>query len=209
MGGVEASSITVDSQTQMTATWTLGVPVLALASTPEISFVDDSGVTLFAVNEQTVENSVNLASQTTSLECSFAGGCLLEVGVAGLATAVSLNPEDNYVTVCDTVCKFNEASSTSSSYACNLPPISTAYSDENFGIGSETHSLQTGRYFGTGDNYARLFDSDIVFEDQTTSGTECFAGMEFREGFVGMLSQVKYFMGDVDNKEDYAGFMKF
>jgi len=54
-----------------------------------------------------------------------------------------------------------------------------------------------------------LFDLDITFEHLTEEGVECYQGMEFRENFVGMLSQAKYFMGDILDKYTYAGFLKF
>ena len=54
-----------------------------------------------------------------------------------------------------------------------------------------------------------LFDEDITFEHYTEEGEECYQGMEFREGFVGMISQVKYFMGDILNKYTYADHLMF
>mmetsp|Transcript_20898 Transcript_20898/g.32329 ORF Transcript_20898/g.32329 Transcript_20898/m.32329 type:complete len:97 (-) Transcript_20898:1330-1620(-) len=33
--------------------------------------------------------------------------------------------------------------------------------------------------------------------------------MQFKESHVGVLSQVKYFMGDIDDKELYAGHLRF
>jgi hypothetical protein len=38
---------------------------------------------------------------------------------------------------------------------------------------------------------------------------ECYVGGSFKENHVGMLSQVKYFMGDIDDKTQYADLLKF
>jgi hypothetical protein len=45
----------------------------------------------------------------------------------------------------------------------------------------------------------------------TVSGgiSECFVGGSFKENHVGMLSQVKYFMGDINNKDIYADKLTF
>jgi len=39
--------------------------------------------------------------------------------------------------------------------------------------------------------------------------SECFVGGSFKTNHVGMLSQVKYFMGDIEQKENYADLLKF
>jgi len=122
------------------------------------------------------------------------------------------NPVDNQVKVCDTLCTFDAAAksvSDADNFYCSLPSLSTVYSDSNFGITTDTSDLDSGRYFGTGGNVSMLFDKDITFEHYTEEGDECYQGMEFREGFVGMLAQAKYFMGDILDKYAYAGLLKF
>jgi hypothetical protein len=42
-----------------------------------------------------------------------------------------------------------------------------------------------------------------------SSQSECYVGGSFKENHVGMLSQVKYFMGDIEDKAQYADLLKF
>jgi hypothetical protein len=49
-------------------------------------------------------------------------------------------------------------------------------------------------YFGTADNVSIAFDGNLLNTPED-SNLECSLGMSFKEDHVGMLSQVKYFMG--------------
>jgi hypothetical protein len=49
-------------------------------------------------------------------------------------------------------------------------------------------------YFGTADNVSIAFDGNLLNTPED-SNSECSLGMSFKEEHVGMLSQVKYFMG--------------
>ena len=44
-----------------------------------------------------------------------------------------------------------------------------------------------GKHFGTGDNYELALDGIIATKNDDSS-SECNVGMEFRAGYVGMLS---------------------
>jgi len=198
-----------DSTTgEVTAIWDLGIPVLAEATAPEIYLVDDNEIRHYAVSAETIENAISVSATTSGLECSYAGGCTYEVTAAGLSTAVSKNSADNYISICDSACTMDAEASTADKYVCKVAELSTISSNSDFGIKQETHNLQSGRYFGSGANPEVVFDDDVVDEYESTT-SECFVGMEFKENHVGMLSQVKYFMGDIDDKMLYAGFLKF
>lgn len=94
--GVNATSVVIDSATQVTATWTGGVPLNSKTDldrdtkrTNLYFQVDNSRVIQRAKNTRTaVKNFVNtfaLTSSTSGLSCSFNGGCTLNVqGTAGL-----------------------------------------------------------------------------------------------------------------------------
>mmetsp|Transcript_20906 Transcript_20906/g.32383 ORF Transcript_20906/g.32383 Transcript_20906/m.32383 type:complete len:339 (+) Transcript_20906:3983-4999(+) len=207
IGGVPASTVVIDSDTSLSTTWDLGVPVLAEATTPVVEFENSEGIIHEAVVTASLNNPITIVSKSTDLECSFAGGCIIEIEAAGLSAVVKENPESNKVAVCDSECIYSDASD-SSSLKCQVPSQSTAYSNQHFGIASETHDLDSGRHFGSGSNASMLFDNEIV-EAYSSTTDHCFAGMEFKEGHVGMISQVKYFMGDVDDKLLYAGNLKF
>ena len=83
LDGIEASTVVVDSATQVTATWTNGVPVLSAATKPVLSFktsdVSQGSLTHFAIVSETVTNELTITSNSDSLQCSFAGGCLFKI----------------------------------------------------------------------------------------------------------------------------------
>jgi hypothetical protein len=103
----------------------------------------------------------------------------------------------NYISICDEVCVFNEEDSTGAITKCVIPEISTIYSNENFAIATETEDLDSGDYFGTSVDVLSAFDGEVL-NTSTDTNTECSLGMSFKENHVGMISQVKYFMPDMD-----------
>lgn len=117
-------------------------------------------------------------------------------------------PEKNYVTICSEKCVFSESDSTSAKTVCKVPEISTTYSDENFQISKVSENLNSGVFFGTSGNPKIAFDGSVT---NTLSDTKapCHIGMEFKEGHVGMLSQIKYFMPTLNDKTVFVGKTKF
>ena len=60
-----------------------------------------------------------------------------------------------------------------------------------------TQNLNSGVYFGTGDGYMNVFDGSNNIMNNDTSGN-CYVGMKFRQGYVAILSQVKFFLSASD-----------
>lgn len=81
-----------------------------------------------------------------------------------------------------------------------MPALSTIYSNENFAIELESEDLDSGKYFGTADDNSLVFDGDLLVPS-TDNNEYCVIGMAFKEAHVGMLSQVKWFMRDMDSNE--------
>jgi len=62
-----------------------------------------------------------------------------------------------------------------------------------------------------------LSDASLVFDDNllvkpistATSTGDCFVGVGFKPGHVGLISQVKYFMGDIADKSVFVDATKF
>ena len=104
----------------------------------------------------------------------------------------------NYITVCDEVCVFNETASSAESVTCNVPKVSTVYSNEQFSIATESEDLDSGVYFGTAQDVSKAFDG-ILTEIPSDTSSECSIGMKFKENHVGMISQVKWFMKYMDS----------
>jgi hypothetical protein len=105
--------------------------------------------------------------------------------------------EVNYISVCDEECVLSESDSDSSIAKCTLPKMSTVYSNENFGIETESDDLDSGKYFGTAEDIEIAFDGSLLTTPEDES-EECVLGMAFKEGHVGLLSQVKFFLPDMD-----------
>jgi len=82
----------------------------------------------------------------------------------------------------------DESLSTLSLAQCKLPKLSTVYSNENFGIATESKDLDSGRYFGTFSDASIVFDGNLLITPTSTSSNECHVGMGFKRGHVGMIS---------------------
>jgi hypothetical protein len=155
----------------------------------------DSPLAHFATNAVKLANPLSVTASTTGLECSFAGGCDFEITAKGLSTLLK-DTKNHYVTVCDQVCEYDEASSTSDIAVCKVPQISTTYSDSNFKIAESVDVLNSGVFFGSNANAAKVFDGNLLNNAEDESA-DCHIGMSFKENHVGLISQVKYFLGDI------------
>jgi len=148
-GGATADQVTIDSATQVTATWTYGLPPLDLDTVPELWF-NQTGTSVrhYAKISTTLKKTLTVTSATSGLTCSFAGGCKLEVTADGLSTILRNDSVNNFISVCDETCTFIESESTATKSVCKLPKISTVYSNENFKIETEKEDLRFRKTFG-------------------------------------------------------------
>ena len=88
--GIEADSVVIDSSSQVTVTFNLGVPIASEA--PVMAFTKDS-VVHFAEPATSLTKEISISSSSTDLVCSFAGGCSFEVASSGLASIMKSNSE--------------------------------------------------------------------------------------------------------------------
>jgi len=213
LDGIKADSIVVDSANKVTATWTKGVPVIKTASKPVLSFqttqAAKGALAHYAIMNKDVTNALTISSSSQSLQCSFAGGCPFLINAAGLASKMKSKPDQNYVTICGNKCEFSDAESSAQQAVCKLPYLSTSKSISSFKIQQSTN-LYSGKYVFTGsEDYAKnLFDKNNMNYNEDTRAP-CHAGMEFREGYVGILSKVRFFLGDKHDMTKYAKITKF
>jgi hypothetical protein len=203
--GIEATSVVIDSATQATATFSLGVPIAAEA--PVLVFTKDS-VIHYAPSAAILTHVLAVSDSISGLECSFAGGCSFEVTSTGLASMILNNEANNYISICDEKCLFDESTSSATVAKCKVPKLSTVYSNENFEISTASENLKSGSYFGTASNYLVAFDNMNLVKPIDTSST-CYMGMKFKEGHVAVLSQVKYFMKDISAKSLFVNTTSF
>lgn len=82
-GSIKADSVTIDSATQATAVFNLGVPIAN--EPPVLPFTKDSVIHYAPATTDLLKELV-VSSSTSDLECSFAGGCSYEVTAAGLSS---------------------------------------------------------------------------------------------------------------------------
>lgn len=143
-----------------------------------------------------MSNDLAISSASTDLTCSYAGGCLFKVAAQGLATAMKSNPSKNYIDMCGNNCTYSDADSTSGEIQCKMPALSTSKSIASFKI-QENKVLDSKKYFAknkTG-GVEKLFDKQNMNYYNDDNG-DCYAGMEFREGYVAVVSKVRFFLGN-------------
>jgi len=172
-GGVIADTVTIDSATQATATWKYGLPPTDQDVAPLLWFNSTTTDVIHYANS--TNNKLNKALTATAsssgLSCSFAGGCTLEVTSAGLASLLRADSTNNFITVCDEKCSFNETLSSDTVAACKMPPMSTVYSNSNFKIETENEDLKPRTRFGTISNIGVPFDDKLMIQPSNTAST--------------------------------------
>jgi hypothetical protein len=71
--------------------------------------------------------------------------------------------------------------------------------------------LNSGKYIYSGssdENAKKIFDYNNMNYNEDTSAP-CSAGMEFRQGYVGVLSKVRFYLGDKHEMNVFAGLTVF
>jgi hypothetical protein len=88
--------------------------------------------------------------------------------------------------------------------------MSTIYSNEQFGIEVQKEDLKFRRTFGNLQDISMPFDDQLLLQAIGKSGeTNCQFGGSFKENHVGMISQVKYFLPEIEDKTIYVDKLKF
>ena len=93
----------------------------------------------------------------------------MEIEADGLAQMLKSKSSSNSINICQSNCHFREDLSSSTLTKCELPALSTLYSDQNFGIQS-FGKLSDFVYSASNPNKQdRLFDGNIsnTYEDAT------------------------------------------
>lgn len=160
--GIFADQVTIDSATQVTATWTLGFPPLGEEIVPSLWF-NETGTEVrhYANISSTVSKALTLASGYTRLTCSFAGGCNIQINSEGLSTILKNDTTKNFISVCDEKCEFLPELSDSSKALCKMPKMSTVHSNENYKIETPKDDLRFRKTFGNLDDVSTVFDNNL------------------------------------------------
>lgn len=188
--GIFADQVTIDSATQVTATWALGIPPLGQEIVPSLWFNETGAeVRHYANISSSVSKPLTLASGYTGLSCSFAGGCNLQINSEGLSTILKNDSANSFISVCDEKCEFLADLSDSSKAICKMPKMSTVYSNEQFKIETQKEDLRFRKTFGNLDDVSLVFDSKLLISPTISSSQRhCYYGGSFKIGHVGMIS---------------------
>jgi hypothetical protein len=127
IAGVEADSVTINSGTEVVATWDMGIPPVS-GGTALLWFESTATTELYYASSSaiTIETAVT-PTAPSAVSCSFAGGCTYTVQAAGLASMVAADVSQ--ITVCGETCEYLADASTSEQVSCKVPALSTLYSD--------------------------------------------------------------------------------
>lgn len=79
----------------------------------------------------------------TPVDCSFAGGCSIQINQPGLLKNLVADSSKNVVRVCSQVCTVDKAASTENFVKCTLPALATENSIDNFKIVGESYLFGT------------------------------------------------------------------
>ena len=219
--GVESSSAVINSDSSVVATFDKGIPLTSSSAAPSIRFYQsderrrlislvDTGLQLIAsITGITLDNTLALTDSTSSLSCSFQGGCPYEVTAPGL-TASLLDSPTNYIDVCGNRCEIDASSSNADTTTCKLPLVSTAYSASNFEIVTQG-MIHDGTWTGTASDaeLAKLTDGKNMVDMEDDTATDCYFQIQYKENHVGVLDEVKFFVNKLINKTPFVGNFKF
>lgn len=120
---------------------------------------------------------------------------------------MSGDPEQNYVTVCSLPCAYSDQS-TDNIAKCKVSAMPTLFSNLNYNIAKPSEDLAVFKHFGSNANFAKVFDNDLLNSAKDSSSAP-YIGVEFNVGFVGLISQVRYYIQQIDDKADFQDKTKF
>jgi hypothetical protein len=201
LGMVADSCVRSDAST-VTATFNKGVPTTEGNASPCLKWTKSDGNVNFSSFADTavMRNPLSITATSSGFSTSFAGGRTLEVTANGLTSDVMAGKAK--ITVCEKTCEINAAASTDSVFSCFVPAISTVRSDEQFKINSESALKGEEIIFGgmSQEMAERAFDGKIL-PGIKSAEEECFVGIQMPQGYVGVLSEVSFFL-DEFNRDD-------
>lgn len=121
----------------------------------------------------------------------MAGGCTLSVSQAGFFATLTQN-QGSSLQVCSQPCTPLVDQSTVSTFKCTLPPLLSAKSLADFNITKETYLVGTP-FSSKASLTSAMFDgvNQVGWNDKSA---KCFFGIAFKPDYVGVLTEVKYFM---------------
>lgn len=190
--GVASTTCTINSATDVSATFANGVPTSEADVSPKLTF--ESSLDTFAhhaiVTAAALTNAFAFTSTTNGLTCSFEGGCEFSVVADGLAAKVSEGSAT--INVCGKECTLLDSSDATTT-VCAVPAIHSIQSNTLFNQKPAAPLLGANRISAGAGYLETAFDGNNV-PGITGSTNGCYAGVEFGTGYVGVLESTKFFM---------------
>ena len=111
---------------------------------------------------------------------------------------------------CGQDCVLDEASSDSSKAVCTLPYLATSYSASQYEVVNEG-TLIEGTWSGTASKteLAKLIDSENMVDLKDTTTSNCYFQIKYKDSYVGVLNEVKFFITELIDKTPFVGGLKF
>lgn len=151
-----------------------------------------------------ITNPLVVTAETSGLTSSFAGGNLFSVTAEGLTTDIKNNRAQ--IQVCEKECKLSE-DSTDAEAKCELPFIQTIGSRNTFTL-VEAASIVGPTILESADFGEKFFDGKNL-PGISGSSSNCYIGTSFTEGFIGYVTEFRFFMDYISNRDKQVGFLKF
>ena len=208
------------SATKIIVTFIGGVPAPiaindgAKGRVPKLVFANDDGAEITAALDAGFELidapvlAIDEVETPASVKCSFAG-CDYTLTAPGLG-AILAGTEDSKIEVCGNPCVFDAEKSDALLAVCNLPPMVTQYSVQEYGL-AEPAVLKGAWVEGTGseEELAKLNDGINTVDYQDSSNTCSFQFESAREGYMYAIEEVRFFINGFDSSMEHVNNLKF
>jgi hypothetical protein len=181
---------------------------------PKLVFANDDGAEITAALDALFELvdapvlAIDEVETPASVKCSFAG-CDYTLTAPGLG-AILAGTEDSKIEVCGNPCVFDAEKSDGLLAVCNLPPMVTQYSVQEYGL-AEPAVLKGAWVDGTGseEELAKLNDGINTVDYQDSSNTCSFEFESAREGYMYAIKEVRFFINGFDSSMEHVNNLKF
>ena len=200
-GKQEVDSDTISSTTVVTGSFSDGfTPGKA---TIRVALTKGDRTTFTASHQETVPLS---ASSSPITQCSWAGGCVLNIAQTSIKQG-ALN-KDVSVSVCGNKASIGLDESTNDNLVVWTPPYATTHSLDDYKVSDA--QVMTGTVTSNPVENGKLAFDGITSTQFTSNTNNCFVQVKFTDGKVGRLSKLKYFMNRMTDKQtNFVNKLKF
>ena len=209
-GGIDADSCSVDGNGDALCVFDLGVPSLSGPAAPVLMInTDNAGIMAChtVTGTDQLDNTFVAPGGLVDVDCSFAGGCIIEIPAVGLSSNVLGGIQK--ITACGNDATMIPSMSDDTTAFFYAPELKTAASEDN-AKRSSAEMITPRNEFGSDAAFeGKLFDG-VNVPGLTSTGSNCFVGVTYDGGKTAILEEVRFFMDYFGNNFDrYDGNLKF